>query len=84
MIHRPIAPAGRFVGRELQGAPDVAKEAVRVVDGLDVPRRVMARPRQQHRAGAEERLDVVFHVAEGVPDLSGDGGFAAEVGEWGL
>ena len=52
---------------------------VQVVHRLDALKRLRAR--QEHRAAAEERLDVVAAVsAQRLPDARGDGGLAAHVG----
>ena len=65
----------------LDRAPEVAQQAVKVVDRLDARERL--RPGQEDRAGAEEGLDVGSDTAEPAPDLGSDTAFSAKVREGG-
>ena len=57
------------------GPPEVAHEAVQVVHRFDLRR---MRTTEQNSSRAKERLNVVRHVSEPLPDDGCDAGFAAE------
>ena len=77
-VHWPIAPPRHIIRGVLHCPPEIADETILVVDRLDCR---LVSPREQHGAGTEERLDVVLHNAEPLPNGGSNAGLAAEPGE---
>ena len=77
LVDRPVAVGRHVLGRSRDRTPDVGDERVDVVHRLHL---AGARPPEEDPPGAEERLDVVRRVPDGLPDLGDDlVGLAAEV-----
>ena len=79
LVHRPVGMMGHGVRISLYGAPEVAQQAISIVDGFRALEGF--RPREQAGPRAEKGLDVIPAFAKPIPDFLGDPGLAPEVGE---
>ena len=76
-VDRPVGVACDGFGVMCDGPPEVGEELVGVVDGLGACP-VPCWSFEEYCKGPSERLDVVVHVAERLPDERCDPAFAAE------
>jgi hypothetical protein len=84
-IDGPVSVVCHLVRRALSRSPEVGNHPIQIVYRFDS--RVLEWPvgaAQQYRARAEKRLDIVFHVAESLPNQARDTALAAKVREWRL
>jgi hypothetical protein len=68
LVHRPVGMQCDGLRIVLHRPPEVGDEGVDVVDRLDARH---GRTREENRQRSGERLDVIRHVTEGVPDQLG-------------